>query len=167
MLNREVRAVLHSSDTNGSRVYGELVYPEGNTAASLAATLLDGGMAKYVDWSARMLPVRPPAAVAAAAALKKAEMAAQVRVAVDSTHVAYAGRVTTGWLRQPSPFLAHAPSLVRPEAPVPWQTGGPGCIHGQLCSWSAGSVCMRACTVWLRSSRACHRDTQNGWALHE
>lgn len=80
VLNREVRVILHSSDTNGSRVYGELVYPEGNTAASLAATLLDAGMAKYIDWSARMLPVRPPAAIAAAAALKKAEMAAQVRV---------------------------------------------------------------------------------------
>lgn len=78
VLNREVRAILHSADTSGGRVYGELVYPEGSTAASLAATLLEAGMAKYVDWSARMLPVRPPAAIAAAAALKKAEMASQV-----------------------------------------------------------------------------------------
>ena len=78
VLNREVRAVLHSAD-QGSRVYGELVFPEDGKPVSLAASLLGAGFARYVDWSARLLPLKPPAALASAAALKKAETTAQVR----------------------------------------------------------------------------------------
>lgn len=69
--------MLHSAE-QGSRVYGELVYPDEGKAVSLAAALLGAGYARYVDWSARLLPLKPPAALASASALKKAETAAQV-----------------------------------------------------------------------------------------
>jgi hypothetical protein len=78
ILNREVRAVLHSAD-QGARVYGELVFPEDGKPVSLAESLLGAGLARYVDWSARMLPLKPPAALVSASGLKKAETAAQVR----------------------------------------------------------------------------------------
>jgi hypothetical protein len=77
-LNREIRAVLHTAD-QGARVYGEIVFPEDGKAVSLAESLLSSGYARYVDWSARLLPLKPPAALASASALKKAETAAQVR----------------------------------------------------------------------------------------
>lgn len=75
MLNREVRVLLHSGDS-GARAVGELVYASSDGAASLAATLIAAGAAKFVDWSARLLPVNG-AALAASAALRKAEVAAQ------------------------------------------------------------------------------------------
>lgn len=78
VVNREVRVVLHSAD-QGARVYGELIFPEDGKPVSLAASLLGAGFARYVDWSARLLPVKPPAALASASALKKAETTAQVR----------------------------------------------------------------------------------------
>jgi hypothetical protein len=77
ILNREIRAVLHTAD-QGARVYGEIVFPEDGKAVSLAESLLSAGYARYVDWSARLLPLKPPAALASASALKKAETAAQV-----------------------------------------------------------------------------------------
>ena len=79
VLGREVRAVLHAAD-QGARVHGELVFPEEGRVASLGAALLGAGMARYVDWSARLLPLKPPAALASASALKKAETTAQVPV---------------------------------------------------------------------------------------
>ena len=69
--------MLHSAD-QGARVYGELIFPEDGKAVSLAASLLGAGFARYVDWSARLLPLKTPAALASASALKKAETTAQV-----------------------------------------------------------------------------------------
>ena len=75
ILNREVRILLHSADT-GARAHGEVVHVAGGAAASFAATLLSSGCARYVDWSARLLPAGD-GALAPSSALKRAEAAAQ------------------------------------------------------------------------------------------
>lgn len=69
--------LLYSGDA-GARAHGKIVYADGGKLASLAATLLEEGAARYSNWSARLLPVSA-AAVATAAALQKKEAAAQVR----------------------------------------------------------------------------------------
>lgn len=88
VLCREVRVLLYSGDT-GARAYGEVVYADDGALASLAATLLAEGAARYSNWSARLLPTGA-AAVATAAALQKKEAAAQVcAVAVSVTCVCF------------------------------------------------------------------------------
>lgn len=74
--------MLHTAD-QGARAYGELVFPEDGKPVSLAASLLGAGYARYVDWSARLLPLKPPAALASASVLKKAETTAQVRLSLS------------------------------------------------------------------------------------
>jgi hypothetical protein len=76
VLNREVRIIPYGGDS-GPRVYGELVYADDGKAASLAATLLEQGAARFSNWSARLLPVSATALVTAAN-LQKREIAAQV-----------------------------------------------------------------------------------------
>jgi endonuclease YncB( thermonuclease family) len=54
------------------------VYVNGASPASLSATLLECGYARYVDWSAKQLPINE-SVLASAAALRKREMEAQSR----------------------------------------------------------------------------------------
>ena len=49
----------------------------GASIESLAATILDAGLAKFVDWSARALPANSDDVTASASALKKREIAAR------------------------------------------------------------------------------------------
>ncbi|CAN1133270.1 Ribonuclease TUDOR 1 [Linum perenne] len=54
VLNRDVRFVVEACDKY-SNLIGSVYYPDGDTAKDLGLELLENGLAKYVEWSARNL----------------------------------------------------------------------------------------------------------------
>ncbi|KAM7273402.1 hypothetical protein ACFE04_028066 [Oxalis oulophora] len=53
-LNREVRIIVEGHDKS-SNLIGSVFYPDGESAKDLALELVENGLAKYVEWSAKML----------------------------------------------------------------------------------------------------------------
>ncbi|XP_058195717.1 ribonuclease TUDOR 1-like [Rhododendron vialii] len=54
VLNRDVRIVLEDVDKFNNLV-GSVYYPDGESAKDLALELIENGLAKYVEWSARLM----------------------------------------------------------------------------------------------------------------
>ncbi|KAI8529309.1 hypothetical protein RHMOL_Rhmol12G0215400 [Rhododendron molle] len=54
VLNRDVRIVLESVDKFNNLI-GSVYYPDGESAKDLALELIENGLAKYVEWSARSM----------------------------------------------------------------------------------------------------------------